>query len=62
MSTIPASLILVVISGHAKKSKMDAENPKVQEWEKLMWNYQQELPWAQDGEKWLLLEKVFQLI
>ncbi|MDO6492720.1 MULTISPECIES: L-rhamnose mutarotase [unclassified Cellulophaga] len=44
-----------------KKAKMDAENPKVQEWENLMWKYQQELPWAKDGEKWIALEKIFQL-
>ncbi|GIZ09726.1 L-rhamnose mutarotase [Flavobacterium sp. UMI-01] len=44
-----------------KKQKSDAENPKVQEWETLMWNYQQALPIAKEGEKWLLMEKIFQL-
>ena len=44
-----------------KKAKMDAANPKVQKWEKLMWNYQQALPWAKDGEKWMELEQVFNL-
>ena len=44
-----------------KKAEMDAKNPKVQEWEKLMWDYQQALPWAPKGEKWIPLEKVFQL-
>lgn len=44
-----------------KKSKMDAENPKVQEWETLMWNYQQALPNAKPGEKWILMEKIYQL-
>lgn len=44
-----------------KKAKMDAENPKVQEWEDLMWNYQQALPWAKKGQKWVPMEKVFQL-
>ena len=29
-----------------RKQKMDAANPKVQEWEKLMWKFQQALPWA----------------
>jgi len=43
------------------KGKADASNPKVQEWEKLMWNYQQALPWAKSGEKWILMEKIFQL-
>ncbi|GAA4934193.1 L-rhamnose mutarotase [Algibacter agarivorans] len=44
-----------------KKAKMDANNPKVQEWENLMWKYQQELPWAKNGEKWMALEQVFKL-
>lgn len=44
-----------------KKAEMDANNPKVQEWENLMWKYQQELPWAKDGEKWIELEQVFKL-
>jgi len=44
-----------------EKSKMDAVNPKVQEWEKLMWKYQQALPVAKPGEKWLLMEKVYAL-
>ena len=44
-----------------KKSAMDAANPKVQEWEDLMWKYQQALPTAKDGEKWILMDKIFQL-
>ncbi|ALJ04690.1 L-fucose mutarotase [Pseudalgibacter alginicilyticus] len=44
-----------------KKNKMDLSNPKVQEWENLMWNYQQALPIAKKGEKWLLMDKVFEL-
>lgn len=44
-----------------KKGEMDANNPKVQEWENLMWKYQQELPWAKDGEKWIALEQIFKL-
>ncbi|MEQ8812616.1 MAG: L-rhamnose mutarotase, partial [Imperialibacter sp.] len=39
----------------------DANNPKVQEWEKLMWKYQQALPAAKPGEKWLLMDKIFSL-
>ena len=44
-----------------QKGKMDTENPKVQEWETLMWQYQQALPMAKDGEKWLLMDKIFDL-
>lgn len=44
-----------------KKGDMDANNIKVQEWETLMWNYQQALPTAKIGEKWMLMDKVYQL-
>jgi L-rhamnose mutarotase len=44
-----------------KKSAMDANNPKVQQWEELMWKFQQGLPWAKSGEKWILMEKIFEL-
>jgi L-rhamnose mutarotase len=43
------------------KAKADAENPKVQEWEKLMWKFQQPLAWAKEGEKWILMNKIFEL-
>jgi L-rhamnose mutarotase len=44
-----------------KKNEMDNTNPKVQEWEKLMWKYQQALPGAKTGEKWKLMDKIFDL-
>lgn len=44
-----------------RKSEMDASNPKVQEWETLMSRFQKPLPWATDGEKWVLMNKIFQL-
>lgn len=44
-----------------KKSAMDASNEKVQEWETLMWKFQQALPWAAPGQKWMLMEKIFEL-
>ncbi|HWK08072.1 MAG TPA: L-rhamnose mutarotase [Puia sp.] len=44
-----------------KKAAMDAANPKVQEWEQLMWKYQQPIPGSQPGEKWRLMEKIFSL-
>jgi L-rhamnose mutarotase len=44
-----------------KKSAMDAANSRVEEWEKLMWRFQQALPWAKTGEKWILMEKIFEL-
>lgn len=44
-----------------KKGAMDAANPKVQEWEDLMWKYQQAVPTAKKGEKWVLMDKVWEL-
>ncbi|WP_304238299.1 L-rhamnose mutarotase [Jiulongibacter sediminis] len=43
------------------KAKMDEANPKVQEWEQLMWKYQQALPGTKPGEKWQLMDKIFKL-
>jgi len=44
-----------------KKAEIDASDPSVQEWEKLMWKYQKPLPGTREGEKWTLLEKIFSL-
>ncbi len=43
------------------KAKLDTENPKVQEWEALMWKYQQALPSVKKGGKWILMDQIFQL-
>lgn len=42
-----------------RKAQMDADNPKVQAWEELMWNFQQRLPWAKEGEKWILMDRIY---
>lgn len=44
-----------------RKAKMDGSNKKVQEWEKLMWKYQQAIPGGKAGEKWRLMERIFAL-
>ena len=43
------------------KAAADAANVKVQEWETLMWKYQQPLPGAPEGAKWMLMDKIFKL-
>lgn len=43
------------------KSKVDRANPKVRDWEEFMWKFQQALPQAKPGEKWLLMEKIYDL-
>ncbi|HEY9194872.1 MAG TPA: L-rhamnose mutarotase [Mucilaginibacter sp.] len=44
-----------------KKAAADAANPKVQEWEQLMWKYQQPVKGALKGQKWVLMKKIFSL-
>lgn len=43
------------------KARADNANPKVREWEELMWGFQRPLPQAKPGEKWLLMERIFKL-
>jgi L-rhamnose mutarotase len=43
------------------KFETDRDNPKVQEWERLMWKLQRPLPQAKAGEKWILMERIFKL-
>ena len=45
----------------AAKDQADRENPKVREWEALMWKFQKALPQARPGEKWLPMERIFKL-
>jgi L-rhamnose mutarotase len=43
------------------KAKADLQNEKVREWEALMWKFQEPLPQAKPGQKWLLMERIFKL-
>lgn len=56
-------MIMEVTDGFSfeAKSAADASNEKVQEWEKLMWDFQQPLPFAQPGEKWVLMTRIFDM-
>ena len=44
-----------------KKAAADKDNNKVQEWEELMWKYQEALPGAAKDEKWIMMNKIFDL-
>ncbi len=44
-----------------QKAALDAANTRVQDWEQLMWKYQQAIPGAKPGEKWVLMDKIFSL-
>jgi L-rhamnose mutarotase len=43
------------------KAAADAADPDVQAWEALMWEFQQALPWAAPGEKWVAAERIYAL-
>ena len=43
------------------KAATDRANPIVQEWEALMWKFQEPLPWAEPGEKWVPMKRIFKL-
>lgn len=43
------------------KAQIDATNEIVVQWESLMWEYQQALPIAKPGEKWVLMKNIFTL-
>ena len=58
-------LFMIMETGPAfsfeKKSAADAANPAVEKWEQLMWKYQVAIPGGGHGEKWRLMDKIFEL-
>lgn len=58
-------LVMVMEAGvgydAAVKASSDASNPRVQAWEQLMDTFQQRLPWAADGQKWVPMDEIFRL-
>lgn len=45
----------------AAKAAADAANAKVQEWETIMSKFQQPLPQSRPGQRWVVMERVFNL-
>jgi L-rhamnose mutarotase len=43
------------------KAAADQGNPKIREWEELMWKFQKPVPGAKPGEKWVPMENIFEL-
>jgi L-rhamnose mutarotase len=44
-----------------KKAETDRWNATVQEWEELMWKFQQAVPEVTPGEKWVKMKRIFKL-
>ncbi|QDD63529.1 L-rhamnose mutarotase [Herbaspirillum seropedicae] len=38
-----------------------ADDPKVREWEELMWRFQAPTPWTPTGQKWIPMTRIFDL-
>jgi L-rhamnose mutarotase len=45
----------------ASEREPSSVDAKTQAWEQLMDNYQQRLPWAQAGQKWVPMARIFSL-
>ncbi|WP_031235482.1 L-rhamnose mutarotase [Asticcacaulis sp. AC402] len=58
-------LVMVLTPGEgydpAAKAAADAASADVQAWETLMWQFQQALPFAIEGEKWLPMQRIYSL-
>ena len=56
-------MLVEVAEGYDPEAKAaaDATDPAVVEWEARMDAFQQRLPWAADGEKWLPATRIFSL-
>lgn len=44
-----------------RKTAMDEASPIVQKWEAFMWTFQQAIPAAKPGEKWVVMDQFFSL-
>jgi L-rhamnose mutarotase len=43
------------------KAAADSASPEMRKWEELMWKFQKPLPHARPGEKWVRMEKIFEV-
>jgi len=55
--------VLEVAPGFSFEDKRaaDSANPEVLAWEEFMWQFQQALPFAAAGQKWLQMDRLFSL-
>ncbi|MEC3878730.1 L-rhamnose mutarotase [Parapedobacter sp. 10938] len=45
----------------AEKAAADAANPHVKAWEQLTWQFQRAIPGSNPDEKWVVMDKIFEL-
>lgn len=62
---IGSRLFMIMETGPAfspeAKAAADMASEDVQAWERLMWEFQQPLPGAAEGEKWIAMRRIFAL-
>lgn len=56
-------MILQTTDDFSLEDKIEAgrRNPVMQKWEALMWTYQRPLPHARPNDKWVPMEKIFEV-
>jgi L-rhamnose mutarotase len=54
-------LTMVVELPDSEDGASDAALPRIAAWEELMWKFQQRLPFASEGEKWVAMQRIFSL-
>jgi L-rhamnose mutarotase len=54
-------MVVQVPHGYDASAKRHVDDPMTHAWEALMDRYQQRLPWAETGQKWVPMKRIFSL-
>jgi L-rhamnose mutarotase len=54
-------MVVQMVQGHDQATRNDEVDARTQAWETLMDGYQQRLPWAEAGQKWVPMKCIFSL-
>lgn len=54
-------MVLDVPPNYVPQNSGAASNPRIEAWEMMMWRFQQRLPFAGEGEKWVPMTRIFSL-
>jgi len=56
-------MILLAINSFSFEAlaRLNDANTDMQAWETLMWTFQKAIPWAEPGQKWVAMDRIFAL-
>jgi L-rhamnose mutarotase len=54
-------MVVQMADGHYSSRDVSEPDARTREWEALMDRYQQRLPWAEPGQKWVPMHRIFSL-